>query len=144
MSISLKNHLNAVAPALGMIPMSFEIHYDEGEEENFSESWAEAFSELRRLEVCMIGYVLTKYEEGFEESVGKTVVLYAEDSQTEKSITNVMFQMELDVVHTGEMGVKYARGIEPSFFGLDSFTALLISDLKDIVIVKNHSIASTL
>ncbi|CCK75027.1 hypothetical protein OLEAN_C08510 [Oleispira antarctica RB-8] len=144
MSMLLKNHLNAVAPALGMIPMSFEIHYDESEEENFNESWAEAFSELRRLEVCMVGYVLTKFEDGFKESVGKTVVLYAEDSQTEKSITDVMFQMELDVVHTGEMGVKYARGIEPSFFGVDRFTELLISDLKDINIVKTHSIASAL
>tara|TARA_R110002051_G_scaffold272298_1_gene332801 strand:+ start:532 stop:966 length:435 start_codon:yes stop_codon:yes gene_type:complete len=144
MSISLRNHLNAVAPALGMIPMSFEIHYDEGEEENFNESWAEAFAELRRLDICMIGYVLTKYENGFEESVGNTVVLYAEDSQTEKTITDVMFQMELDVVHTGEMGVKHARGIAPSFFGVDRFTELLVSDLKDIKIVKSHSIASTL
>lgn len=144
MSISLRNHLNVVAPALGMIPMSFEIHYDEGEEENFNESWAEAFTELRRLDVCLVGYVLTKYEDGFEENVGKTVVLYAEDSQAEKTITDVMFQMELDVVHTGEVGVKYARGIEPSFFGVDRFTELLVRDLKDINIVKNHSIASTL
>lgn len=144
MSISLKNHLNAVAPEMGMIPMSFEIHYDEGEEENFNESWSFTLPVLRGLGICMIGYVLTKYEDGFEESVGKTVVLYAEDSQTEKTITELMSQMELDVVHTGEMGVKYARGIEPSFFGLDRFTELLVSDLNDIKIVKSHSIASTL
>ena len=129
---------------IGNIKPEDDYTHELGPEENFNESWAEAFAELRRLEVCMIGYVLTKYENGFEESVGNTVVLYAEDSQTEKTITDVMFQMELDVVHTGEMGVKHARGIAPSFFGIDRFTELLVSDLKDIKIVKSHSIASTL
>lgn len=131
MSITLQNHLNAVAPAMGMIGISFEINYDEGEEENFNESWAEAFTVLRRY-FHMIGYVLTKFEEGFEESVGKTIVMYAEDPQAQKSMIDTMYQMELDVVYKGEVGVKYARGIEPSFFGMARFTDLVVSKLKTL------------
>lgn len=145
MTISLKNHLNAVAPVMGMIPMSFEINYDEGEEINFSESWAEAYLELRHLDVCMIGYVLTKYEEGFEESVGKTVVLYAEDTESESQIKSILETMDLDVVYTGSLGIKHAVGIDPFFIGLSNFTELLVSDLQDIAIVKKKpSIASAL
>lgn len=146
MSISLKNHLDAVAPAMGLIPMSFEIHFDEGEEENFNESWAEAFKKLN-LYFWIVGYVLTKYEEGFEESVGKTVVIYAEDANqsAEKAITDTMYQMDLDVVCTGEIGVKNSRGINPSFFGMSRFTELLVSDLQDLsIVIKQPSIASAL
>ena len=132
MSISLINHLSCVAPVMGMIPMSFEIHYSEGEEENFSESWAEAFAELHHLEVRMIGYVLTKFEEGFEESVGKTIVLYAEDPESEASISESILKMELDVVPTGALGIKYARGIEPHFMGYGTFTDLVVNKLKNI------------
>lgn len=132
MSITLQNHLNAVAPAMGMIGLSFEIHYDEGEEENFFESWALAFSELRGLDVRLIGYLLTKFEQGFEESVGKTIVLYAEDFEAEKKITEAVLKMELDVVPTGDLGIKHARGIDPHFLGYGTFTDLVVNELQDL------------
>lgn len=144
MSISLKNHLNAVAPAMGLIQICFEIHYDEGEEENFNESWAETFKKLKRY-FWITGYVLTKFEEGFEGSVGKTVVIYAEDTTSEKAIVDTMYQMELDIVHADEIGVKSSNGINPEFFGMSRFTKLLVSDLQDLnIVIKKPSIASQL
>jgi hypothetical protein len=144
MSITLQNHLNAVAPAMGLIQMCFEIHYDEGEEENFNESWAEAFKKLNRY-FWITGYVLTKFEEGFEGSVGKAVVIYAEDTTAGKAIVDTMYQMELDIVHSAEIGVKSSSGINPEFFGMARFTELLVSDLKDLtIVIKQPSIASQL
>ena len=130
MSISLQNHLNAVAPAMGMIGMSYEIHYDEGEEENFEESWALVFAELRSKKVPLIGYVLTVFEEGFIESVGKTVVLYAQDIEAAQHIKTAMDSIDMDVVAKSELGIKYGRGIEPHFFGLARFTELVVNELN--------------
>lgn len=139
MSILLKNHLNTLAPAMGMIPLCFEVNYDQGEEENFNEEWAWVFNALRMGVVTTVGYISNVYEEGFEGSVGKTIVMFAMDKNEAETIAFFIERMDLDVVNTTRHGTHLAKGIKTEFFGISRFTNALVSSLKTPVNLSKES-----